>query len=97
MVEAWVQAWQNLQYSYNLKCMLRYFHIERRENEGNWKIPTSGFRLLLFESHYFCTITCSATKLAEMTLITCFCVVAMRSSKKIRELLTSQIFSLCFL
>lgn len=31
-----------------------------------------------------------------MTLVTCFCVAAMQSTKKIRKLLTSLIFSLCF-
>lgn len=60
-------------------------------------MPTSGFKPLLSESHYFCTIICSATKPVEMILVTCFCVVAMRSSEKIRKLLPSLIFSLCFL
>lgn len=59
-------------------------------------MPTSGSKQLLFESYYFGTITHCVIKPVEMTLVACFCVVAMQSSKKIRKLLTSLIFSLCF-
>lgn len=94
-----VQAWQNLQYNYDLRCTFKYFCVSDFEGKGwevNRKVPRYGFRLLLFESYSFWTIICNATKPAEITLAGCFCVVAMWNCKKIRQHLTRLILPLCF-